>query len=203
MNFQSSQTCQNLLRAFAGESQARNRYTIAAKAAKKQQYPVLEQVFLFTAQQELTHASLFYECLQKQGVTNVDMTAGYPIDPIGDVAALLEAAQRNELEEFDPIYPDFGRIAASEGFEREAFLFRSIAEIERTHAERFAMFARLMRENRLFSDETEQPWLCLHCGNIHYGSSAPMRCPVCGDEQGYFIRQNCAPYSCGGGVCKQ
>ncbi len=202
MNFQSSQTCQNLLRAFAGESQARNRYTLAAKAAKEQQYPVLEQVFLFTAQQELTHASLFYECLQKQGVTKVDIDASYPVDPTGDLAALLEAAQRNELEEFDPVYPDFARIAASEGFEREAFLFRSIADIERTHADRFAMFARLMRENHLFADETDQPWLCLHCGNIHHGSGAPMHCPVCGGVQGYFIRQSCAPYTCGGGVCK-
>lgn len=203
MSFQSTQTCQNLLRAFAGESQARNRYTLAAKAAKEQQYPVLEQVFLFTAQQELTHASLFYECLQKQGITKVDIDASYPIDPTGDFVALLEAAQRNELEEFDPVYPDFARAAAAEGFEREAFLFRSIADIERTHAERFAMFARLMRENRLFADQEDQPWLCLHCGNIHYGSGAPMHCPVCGGVQGYFIREGCAPYTCGGGVCNQ
>lgn len=204
MVFQNTQTCKNLMRAFAGESQARNRYTLAAKAAKEQQYPVLEQMFLFTAQQELTHASLFYECLQKHGITAVEIEGGYPVDPTGDLTAVLEAARHNELEEFDPVYPEFARIAAAEGFEREAFLFRSIADIERTHADRFAMFADLMRNNRLFSGETDTDWLCLHCGNVHHGSGVPTHCPVCGGVQGYFIRRTCAPYTCeGGNVCSR
>lgn len=204
MVFQNSQTCQNLMRAFAGESQARNRYTLAAKAAKEQQYPVLEKMFLFTAKQELTHAGLFYECLQKHGVSTVAIEGDYPIDPSGDLQAVLDAARQNEMEEFDPVYPDFAKIAATEGFEREAFLFRSIAAVERTHADRFAMFAKLMRDNQLFSGETDEPWLCLHCGHIHVGSGAPQHCPVCGAVQGYFIRQYCAPYTCAGGnVCSQ
>ncbi|MBR6760621.1 MAG: rubrerythrin family protein [Oscillospiraceae bacterium] len=203
MTFQNSQTCINLMRAFAGESQARNRYTLAAKAAREQQYPVLEQVFLFTAQQELTHAEQFFSCLQKHGVTNVEIQGGYPVDPVKDLQALLDTARQNELEEFDPVYPEFARIAASEGYEREAFLFRSIAAIERSHADRFAMFAKLMLEERLFSGEENGAWLCLHCGHIHEGSGAPTHCPVCGAVQGYFIRQSCAPYTCAGGenVC--
>ena len=129
MDLKSSQTCVNLMRAFAGESQARNRYTFAAAQAKQAKLNVLEQVFRFTADQEKEHAEIFYNLMQSISGQTVQIDGGYPVDISKDMRALLRASEHNEFEEFDPVYPDFARIAASEGFAEVSSKFQQIAKI--------------------------------------------------------------------------
>ena len=177
VDFQKSETRENLMRAFAGESQARNRYTFAARQARSQKLPVIEAVFAFTAEQERAHAKIFYDHLKP--------LAGTTIHVVGD---LLKAARHNEYEEHDLVYKSFSEIAQEEGFSAIAASFRNIAAIEKTHGDRFDRFARLLEEGRLFSSDTEETFLCLNCGHIYTGREAPSRCPVCQEEQGYFVR---------------
>ena len=195
MDFCQSQTGIALMRAFSGECQAQMRYTLAAKLAKKQNLPILQQVFQFTARQEQTHARLFMECMQRHGVTEQEITAAYPIDPQDDLAAILEASQQHENSEADEIYPAFAQAAAAEGFTQEATLFRQIAEIERSHAERFGQFAKMLRDGTLFREEAQTMWLCLNCGHLHFGTEPPQTCPVCSAVQGFAIRKELAPYT--------
>lgn len=190
MDFKSSETKLNLLKAFAGESQARNRYTFAAAEAKKQGLDVIERVFLFTAGQEKEHAELFYNALTECAGENIEICGGYPIDISTNVADLLKSATHNEFEEYNPVYSTFSKIAEEEGFTKISKLFSMIAEIEKAHGERFKHFEELIRENKLFSNDTETKWVCLNCGHIHSAKDAPKVCPVCEHEQGYFIRYN-------------
>lgn len=195
MDFCQTQTAVVLMRAFAGECQAQMRYTLAAKLAKKQQLPILQQVLQFTAKQEQTHAQLFAACLQRHGCTEQEITAAYPIDPQEDLAAIFSAAQQHELNEAEQVYPAFAQTAAAEGFSHEAELFRGIAEIERSHAARFGMFAEMLRDGTLFRESAQTMWLCMNCGHLHYGTEPPQNCPVCGAVQGYAIRRALAPYT--------
>ena len=189
MNFSESETCRNLMRTFAGEAQAHTRYRLAARTAAAQQLPILREVFAYTAEQELTHAQLFAARLQAQGITQLTVDAGtYPLDPADDLPAILAAARLHELHEADAVYPAFAETAAAEGFSAEAALFRQIAEIEHSHAERFGTLADLAKQNRLFRDEGSTLWLCTHCGHLHTGSEPPQQCPVCGAVQGYARR---------------
>lgn len=199
--FQSSQTCINLMRAFAGESQARNRYTFAAGQAKQQQLHVIEAVFKFTADQEKEHAALFYGELASLSGETIAIDGTYPVNGSKELLTLLQDARHNEFEEHDPVYPGFAKIAAEEGYQKVANLFSMIAKIERTHGERFGMFADMLEQNRLFAEEKPTRWLCLNCGHIHEGTEAPRVCPVCAHAQGYFVRQTLAPYTCDGGAC--
>ncbi len=195
MNLQESETKLNLLRAFAGESQARNRYTFAASLAKKQNLSSVADVFLFTAGQEKEHAEIFYRHLNVLRGSSLRIDAAYPIDNDASVATLLHASHKNEMEEYGDIYPAFAQKAEEEGFTAIAASFRMIAEIERTHAERFARFAAFADADQLFSSDAECAWMCLNCGHIHKGKSAPSVCPVCQHNQGYFIRLIDAPYT--------
>ena len=188
VEFQKSETRENLMRAFAGESQARNRYTFAASQARRQQLPVIEAVFSFTANQERAHAKIFYDHLKQLAGTTIHVDGGYPVDISASVSDLLKAAQHNEYEEHDPVYRTFGDIAREEGFPEIAASFHNIAKIEKTHGDRFGAFARLLDEGRLFSSEKEEAWICLNCGHIYTGCEVPPRCPVCQEEQGNFIR---------------
>ena len=190
MDFKSSETRLNLLKAFAGESQARNRYTFSASEAKNQNLNVIEKVFTFTANQEKEHAELFYNALKECSGENIEISAGYPIDISTNMVDLLKSAVHNELEEHDPVYSTFAKIAEEEGFKKISALFSQIAEIEKTHAQRFDHFRELIEQNKLFSNDTETKWLCLNCGHIHTGKDAPKICPVCEHNQGYFIRYN-------------
>ena len=183
------------MRAFAGESQARNRYTFAASLAKSQNLYVLEQVFTFTANQEKEHAEIYYNHLQELCGETIAIDGTYPIDLQKDMVQLLKAARHNEFEEYDPVYQEFGEIANQEGFPKIAASFFQIAEIEKTHGERFGMFAELLENDMLFRSKTETKWLCLNCGHIHEGTSAPQTCPVCAHNQGYFVYLSLAPYS--------
>ena len=193
--FQESETRINLMRAFAGESQARNRYTFAASQAKQQQLHVLETIFKLTADQELAHAKVFYDFLQNEENQTVNIEAGYPVDLKGDMLDVLRAAQHNEMEEHNDAYPSFAQVAEQEGFPRIATAWKMIAEIEKTHADRFGNFANLLEKAQLFADDQQVSWMCLNCGYIHTGKEAPSVCPVCTHNQGYFVRLDMAPYT--------
>ncbi|MBT9774988.1 rubrerythrin family protein [Clostridium sp. MCC353] len=194
-DLRNSETVKNLMRAFAGESQARNRYTFAASAAKKEGLPVIEAVFQFTAGQEKEHAEIYYNYLKEVAGDTIHVDGGYPVDLFDKTVDLLKAARHNEYEEYDPVYRMFGDIAKDEGFSQIANTFYMIAEIEKTHGDRFNLFADLMEKNQLFVSDVSTGWMCLNCGYVYQGPKAPAACPVCRHEQGYFIRLELAPYT--------
>ncbi|MCD7835863.1 MAG: rubrerythrin family protein [Lachnospiraceae bacterium] len=198
ISFSDSETKYNLMRAFAGESQARNRYTFAASKAKEKDLHVVEAVFAFTASQEKEHAEIFYNHLKEFAGETIHINGGYPIDISEDVQELLSMAQHNEYEEYDDVYKTFGQKAMEEGFNNVAASFLKIAEIEKLHGDRFGKFARLIREGKLFVSDVEEEWMCLNCGFVYKGLSAPKVCPVCGHNQGYFVRFTLPPYT---GIC--
>ncbi|WP_293009715.1 MULTISPECIES: rubrerythrin [unclassified Oscillibacter] len=195
MDLKNSETKISLMRAFAGESQARNRYTFAASQAKKQGLHVIEAAFLFTANQEKEHAEVFYKHLGELSGETVQIDGGYPVDAAQDMAALLRMARHNELEEFGDAYPAFAEIAKKEGFSRIADSFSRIAAIEKTHADRFELLADLLERERLFVADVECGWMCLNCGYVFTGKTAPEKCPACDHDRGYFIRLTMAPYT--------
>ncbi len=197
VDFKNSQTKDNLMRAFAGESQARNRYTFAASQAKKEKLHVIESVFTYTAAQEKEHAEIFYNHLKELAGETITVDGGYPVDLFSDTAKLLRAAQHNEYEEHDDVYKKFGAVAKEEGFHKVAADFHMIAEIEKTHGDRFGRFAQMLEENQLFHSEKEEAWVCLNCGYIYTGEEVPKNCPVCQHDQGYFIRLDMAPFENG------
>ena len=182
------------MRAFAGESQARNRYTIAARTAQKQGMYAVSQIFLFTADQERAHAERYYELLKKSAGETIRIDGGYPVAHFDSVEKLLRSAEHNELEEYDNVYPAFGNIAKEEGFIEEATAFYQIAEIEKVHAERFGKIAMLLENNRYYESPEEEEWMCLNCGHIFHGRLVPNVCPVCHYEKGYFIPADLAPF---------
>lgn len=192
--FNDSQTKTNLMKAFAGESQARNRYTFAAQEAGEQGLYAVREVFLFTAEQERAHAERFYDLLKNLSGTTIDICGSYPIDKQDTVEELLEAAQHNEYEEADDVYLSFGNVAKEEGYMEVASAFFQIAEIEEVHGERFGRLATMLRDKTYFEPKEEGAWMCLNCGNIHKGKKVPGVCPVCRYEKGYFIPLEMAPY---------
>lgn len=194
VDFKSSKTRENLMRAFAGESQARNRYTFAAGTAKKQKLQVIQEVFIFTANQEKEHAEIFYNHLADLSGETIFIDGGYPVDIYDDVEKLLRAAQHNEYEEHDPIYKQFGDIAQEEGFPAVASSFHQIAGIEKIHGDRFGRFADFIEQKKLFVSNVETGWICLNCGYVHKGLEAPGVCPVCKHDRGYFIRLELCPF---------
>ena len=194
MDLKDSVTKENLLRAFAGESQARNRYTFAADACQQSKLQVLENIFLYTAGQEKEHAEVFYNHLVNGGCGNITITANYPIDIPSQPLKLLELAREHEMDEFGDIYPAFAEKAEEEGFPEVARHFRQIADIEKIHAGRFERFAKLLREEKLFVSDVETGWMCLNCGHVFQGTKVPGKCPVCSHDQGYFIRVELSPY---------
>lgn len=194
ISFENSITKDNLMRAFAGESQARNRYTIAAAQAKKQDLQVIAAVFQFTAEQEREHASIFYRYLASLSGKNIQIDGAYPVDIHTDIAVLLRMAEHNEYEEHDDVYKNFADKAQEEGFLDVASSFRSIAKIEKLHGERFGKFAQFLENNQLFASEDEIPWMCLECGNVFYGTKVPPICPVCHESQGNYVRLDLAPF---------
>lgn len=193
-DFKQSETMKNLMRAFAGESQARNRYTFAASQARNQGLYVIEQVFRFTADQEKEHAEVFYNQLQELAGETIHIDGGYPVDLSPNVADLLKMAQHNEYEEHDDVYKHFGDVAGEEGFGKAAARFRMIAEIEKLHGDRFGAFAKLLEDNQLFVSKVETKWICLNCGYVFEGTEAPNQCPVCDHERGWFVRMELAPF---------
>lgn len=201
VNFKDSETKENLMRAFAGESQARNRYTFAADKAKEQKLQVIEAVFRFTAHQEKEHAEIFYNHLKELAGETIHVDGGYPVDITDHIAELLRKAQHNEYEEHNPVYKTFGDKAMEEGFPKVANSFYLIAEIEKFHGDRFGAFAKLLEENKLFISDVKTGWICLNCGHVFEGERAPEKCPVCSHDKGYFIRLELSPFV-GGMICQ-
>lgn len=193
--FNGSQTKDNLMRAFAGESQARNRYTFASEKAHQQKLYVLEMLFKYTANQELSHAKIFMNHLQELDGSNLTVDGAYPVETSNDILTLLKNAVHNESEEHDVIYKKFGEIAHNEGFYTVQNSFNMIAEIEETHAKRFEMFAKLLENDRLFVNDVKTKWICLNCGFEIESTQAPPACPNCHEAQGYFIRAEFSPWS--------
>lgn len=197
MDFKNSETKDNLMRAFAGESQARNRYTFAAGQAKKENLYVVSAVFRYTAEQEKEHAEIFYNHLRELSGENIHIDGSYPVDLADDVAKLLRMAQHNEYEEHDSVYKAFGDKAKEEGFLHVASSFHKIAEIEKIHGDRFGHLAELLEQNKLFVSNVKTAWMCLNCGFVFEGEKVPEKCPVCEHDRGYFIRFELSPYEGG------
>lgn len=194
VDFKKSETKDNLMRAFAGESQARNRYTFAAQKAKEQKQQIISMAFLFTADQEKEHAEIFYNHLKELAGETIHVDGGYPVDITDDLSELLRMAQHNEYEEHDDVYKKFGDKALEEGFPKVANSFHKIAEIEKVHGDRFGRFADYLEQNKLYVSDVKTGWMCLNCGYIYEGEKAPDKCPVCDHDKGYFIRVELSPF---------
>lgn len=187
MELKNSKTAENLMRAFAGESQAYMRYTLAADSLKKKGYYFLYNIFKLTANQEKAHAEIFWNHLKPLAGENIPIEdAGYPAEKFEEPEKLLSAAAHNETEEYEKVYPAFAQTARKEGFAGIAVSFEKIAQIENMHAKRFLCFAELMNGCRLFKGDESTQWMCLNCGHIFNGNP-PERCPVCSEGKGYFV----------------
>ena len=196
VDFMKSKTRENLMRSFAGESQARNRYTIAASAARKEKLEVAARVFEFTADQERAHAKVFYDLLLPSAGQNITIDGNYPIDLSDKTLDLLRAARHNEYQEFEHDYAQFAKTAHNEGFDLIGGQFELIAQIEKTHGDRFGLLADLLERGALFGEDNHQTvWMCLNCGEIITSSLAPQVCPVCRHGRDFFIRLDWAPYT--------
>jgi rubrerythrin len=194
MDLKDSKTKVNLMRAFAGESQARNRYTFGASQAKEGKLTVIEQAFLYTAEQERAHAKVFYKHLKELSGGTIQIDGTYPVEVFDDLAQTLRASQHDEYEEWQDVYKHFANVAKEEGFLPVAKSFESIAEIEKTHGDRFGDFAQKLENGTLFKSDKEEQWLCLNCGHIHTSKEAPNLCPVCSHPQGFFILYAKSPF---------
>ncbi len=195
MDLAHSETKINLMRAFAGESMARNRYTFAASVAREQKLRVLEDAFTYTANQEKEHAEVFYGFLKEFNDESNSFDGGFPVNTGTDMLYLLRAAEHNEFEEYDDVYKEFAQVAKEEGFSSISATFDLIAKVEKFHSERFKNFADLLESGKLFASDNECEWICLNCGHIHSGKSAPQLCPVCQHEKGSFIRVEASPFA--------
>ncbi len=196
MTFENSRTKENLMKAFAGESQARNRYTFAAEQAEESNLYVLSEIFKFTADQEQAHAKVFYDHLAGLAGHTITVDGTYPVDAADNVLDLLHMAHHNEMEEFEKVYPEFAAVAEEEGFQPVAASFRMIAQIEENHARRFQHVAKLLEEGQMFARAGEAVWMCQNCGHLHKGGKVPEVCPVCQHNRGYFIPVDMAPWTC-------
>lgn len=178
-----TQTEKNLLTSFAGESQARNRYTFFASAAKKEGYEQISAIFTETAEQEKEHAKRMFKYLE--GGT-VEITASFPAGVIGKTIDNLKAAAAGENEEWTEAYPHFAEVADAEGFPEIGEMYRRIAIAEKGHEERYRAFIKNIEEGTVFAKEEETVWQCRNCGYIHVGKEAPESCPACNHPQAYF-----------------
>ncbi|HAS53663.1 MAG: rubrerythrin [Nitrospirae bacterium GWC2_57_13] len=183
MNLKGSKTEKNLLAAFAGESQARNRYSYFASKAKKEGYEQIAAFFLDTADNEKEHAKRFFKFLQG-GMT--EFTATFPAGVIGDTAQNLLAAAEGEKEEWGKLYPDFAMVADKEGFKEIAEAFRRIALVEVAHEKRYRKLLENIQKGRIFKRDKKEQWKCRNCGYIHEGTEAPSECPACKHSQNHF-----------------
>jgi rubrerythrin len=178
-----SETEKNLLKAFAGESQARNRYTFFASAAKKEGYEQISGIFLETAENEKEHAKIFFKYLEGG---SVEITASYPAGKIGNTKENLLAAADGEKEEWSELYPDFEKTAGKEGFEEVAKSFKEIAEVEEHHEQRYRKLLENVKTGKVFKKDKIVTWKCRNCGYIHKGKEAPESCPACKHPQAYY-----------------
>lgn len=183
MEFKGSQTEKNLLAAFAGESQARNRYTFFASAARKEGYEQISAIFQETADNEKEHAQLYFAHL-RGGM--VEITAAYPAGVTASTAENLKAAAEGENFEWTTLYPGFGDVAEREGFVAVAQTFRAVAKVEAYHERRYLKLMENVKQSKVFKKDAPVKWKCRNCGMVVEGSEAPGVCPVCGHARSYF-----------------
>ena len=183
MQLKGSKTEKNLLTAFAGESQARNRYTYFASQAQKEGYEQIASVLLETADNEKEHAKKEFKFLQGGAR---EITASFPAGIIGDTATNLKEAAGGEYYEWSEMYPGFARVAEEEGFTEIAEVFRNIAKAEKQHEKRYLALLKNLREGKVFKKDKAVLWKCRNCGYIHEGLEAPEECPACAHPQAYF-----------------
>ena len=185
-SLKNTKTAENLMKAFAGESQARNRYTFYASVARKEGLRQIEALFLETAENEMEHAKLFFKYLlpELQGQM-VKIEADYPA-ALADTASNLEAAAGGEHEEWNDLYPAFAKVADDEGFPEIARAFRAVALVEAKHEARYSKLLSNIREKKVFRREEKRLWKCRNCGYILEAKEAPAECPVCKHPQEYF-----------------
>lgn len=187
MDFFQSETLLNLARAFAGESQARSRYSIYAAAARKEGHELLARLFEDTAHNELEHAEQFFALisqLSRQAPVNLRIDAGYPF-PLGDTAANLAYAAEGEHAEHAEVYPAFARTARAEGFHAAAAKLELIAAVELTHQTRFLRAQQALTTGTLYHSDTPVIWRCVNCGHIHLAADPWTVCPICGKDRGW------------------
>jgi len=178
-----SKTEKNLLKSFAGESQARNRYTFFASVARKEGYVQIQRIFEETAANEKEHAEVFFKHLEGG---EVEIVAAYPAGKIGTTEENLLAAAEGELMEWGTLYPDFAKVAREEGFLDVAESFTEIAEVEEAHEKRYRKLLENVKNGTVFKRDEEVEWHCLNCGYIHHGKEAPEVCPACDHPQSYY-----------------
>lgn len=183
MDLKGSKTEKNVMAAFAGESQARTRYSFFASAARKEGFEQVGAVFQQTAEEEREHAKLFFKLL-KGG--EVEITAAYPAGVISSTIKNLKAAADGEKHEWGELYPGFALVAEKEGFTEIARLFKQVAKVEAHHERRYAKLLANLEKDEVFKKDTPAKWYCRNCGYVHDGKSAPMKCPVCDHPQAYF-----------------
>jgi rubrerythrin len=183
ISIKGTQTEKNLLKAFAGESQARMRYNMFAKQAVREGYEQIAAFFRETAEQEAVHASRFFKFLEG-GM--VEITASYPAGKVGSTAENLKEAAAGENEEWTELYPEFARVAAGEGFKKISSLFKIIAEAEITHEKRYLKLLKSLENGSVFEKEEKVEWYCRKCGYVYEGKKAPKNCPACEHPQAYF-----------------
>ncbi|MCL2290144.1 MAG: rubrerythrin family protein [Bacteroidetes bacterium] len=186
MSIKGTKTEQNLLKSFAGESQARNRYAFWARQAQKEGYEQIAAIFLDTAEQEKAHAKTFFKLLEGG---HVEITATYPAGVIGTTEENLKEAAAGEKEEWEDLYPEFARIADEEGFPKIAAKFRAVATVEKAHEARYRKLLDNMQTNEVFKRRNEEMWQCRECGYLHFGYHAPEMCPSCDHPQAYYQLQ--------------
>lgn len=178
-----TKTEKNLLASFAGESQARNRYTYFASVAKKEGYEQISAIFLDTADNEKEHAKRFFKYLEGG---EAEITASYPAGVIGDTAQNLAAAAAGENLEWTKLYKEAAEVARKEGFEEIAAQFTEISEVEQQHEKRYRKLLKNVKEYTVFKKDTVVKWKCRNCGYVHESKEAPERCPACLHPQAYY-----------------
>ena len=180
-----TKTEHNLLASFAGESQARSRYTLFAQKAIEEGYEQIAAIFMATADQELSHAKQFFSLLEG-GM--VEITAAYPAGVVADTKTNLAEAAAGEHDEWGNLYASFADTAAEEGFPQIAALYRNIAKVEQMHEQRYLKLLERMEKDEVFDSEEPVKWYCRKCGYTIESKTAPKRCPVCGMDQAWFER---------------
>jgi rubrerythrin len=183
MEFKGSKTEKNLLAAFAGESQARNRYTYFASAAKKEGYEQISAIFLETAENEKEHAKLFFNLL-KGG--DVEIVAAYPAGVVGNTGENLKAAAAGENLEWTKLYQDFADVAKKEGLNEVYETFTQVAKVEKFHEARYLNLLKSVKEGKVFKKDSSVKWHCRNCGYVFEGKDVPDKCPVCKHPRAYF-----------------
>ena len=182
-----TKTEQNLLKSFAGESQARNRYEFFVKVAKQEGYEQIAAIFQLTADQEKQHAKRFFKFLEGG---DLEITATYPAGKIGTTAENLKAAAMGEHEEWTELYPQFAEVAKEEGFNEISIAYKMIAKVEAEHEKRYLALLKNLDEGKVFVKEEKVKWVCRNCGYVHEGEKALENCPACQHPKAFFELYN-------------